>query len=115
MATLARSWAEIAHDVVIAPAAVTALERTRTGALVGEALMRKYGWKVGQKLPVRSPVAQRNGSPDWSFDIVGVFRMKDADARSHSVFIIINNDYYDEARAADRGMEIGRASCRERV
>lgn len=104
IATLPRNWAQITHDVVVPPAAVTALERTRTGAIVGDALMRKYGWKVGQRLPTRSYVTQRNGSPDWSFDIVGVLRMKEAEARSHSNFIVINNDYYDETRADDRGM-----------
>ncbi|HXS21501.1 MAG TPA: ABC transporter permease [Steroidobacteraceae bacterium] len=104
IATLPRNWAQITHDVIVAPAAVAALEHARTGAIVGDALMRKYGWKVGQKLPVQSRVAQRNGSTDWTFDIVGVLRMKDADARSHSTFIVINNDYYDDARALDRGM-----------
>jgi putative ABC transport system permease protein len=104
LATLPHNWAEITHDVIVAPATVTALERTRTGAIVGGALMRKYRWKVGQKLPVRSSIVQRDGSTDWNFDIVGVFQMKDADARSHSTFILINNSYYDEARASNRGM-----------
>lgn len=104
ISTLPRNWARITSDVVVPPQAVAAMERTRTGAIVGEALIRKYGWKVGQRLPVKSSIAQRNGSTDWTFDIVGTLRMKDADARSHSTFILINNDYYDEARAMDRGM-----------
>ena len=104
IATLPRNWAEITTDVIVPPAAVAALERTRTGAIVGDALMRKYGWKIGQQLPIQSPVPQRNGSANWAFDIVGVLRMKDSDARSHSTFIVINNDYYDEARAGNRGM-----------
>ena len=104
IATLPRNWAQITTNVIIPPQAVAALERTRTGAIVGDALMRKYGWKIGQHLPVQSSIPQRNGSTDWGFDIVGVLRMKDPDARSHSTFIVINNDYYDEARAADRGM-----------
>lgn len=106
LATQPRSWAAISNDVIVAPADVAHLERTRTGAIVGEAFMRKYGLKVGQKLPVHSPVAQRNGSHDWTFDIVGVFRMKDPDARSHSTFMIINDEYFDDARAADRGMVV---------
>src|SRR5579872_4391138 len=104
IATLPRNWAEITTDVIVPPAAVTAMEHTRTGAIVGDVLMRKYGWKIGQHLPLQSPIPQRNGSTDWGFDIVGVLRMKDSDARSHSTFIVINNDYYDEARAGDRGM-----------
>lgn len=104
IATLPRNWARITHDVVVPPEAVSALERTRTGAIVGDALMRKYGWKVGQQLPVQSQIAQRSGSTDWNFEIVGVVRMKNSDARGQSTFIVINNGYYDEARALDRGM-----------
>jgi putative ABC transport system permease protein len=104
ISTLPRNWAQITSDVVVPPAAVAALERSRTGAIVGDALMRKYGWKVGQRLPIQVPVPQRNGSTIWTFDIVGVLRMKDSDARSHSTFMVINNDYFDEARAQNKGM-----------
>ena len=104
ISTLPRNWAEITSDVIVPPAAVAAMERTRTGAIVGDALMRKYGWKIGQHIPVQSSIPQRSGSTGWAFDIVGVLRMKDPDASSHSTFIVINNDYYDEARAQDRGM-----------
>ena len=103
-ATMPRNWAEIRHDLVVPPMAVTALEHTRTGAIVGDFLMHKYGWKLGQKLPLKSGIVQQNGSADWSFDIVGVFRMKDTSTRNQASFIVINNDYYDEARASDRGM-----------
>jgi putative ABC transport system permease protein len=104
IATLPRNWAQITHDVTVAPAALAAMEHTRDGAIVGGALMRKYGWKVGDLLPVESPVRQRNGSSNWTFQIVGVLRMKKRTARTQSSFIVINNAYYDEARATDRGM-----------
>jgi putative ABC transport system permease protein len=104
IATLPRNWAAFTTNVIVPPAAVAAMQRTRDGAIVGAALMQKYGWKVGQRLPVESPVRQRNGSSAWSFEIVGVLRMKRSIERNHSTFIVINNDYYDEARAADRGM-----------
>jgi putative ABC transport system permease protein len=104
LATLPRNWAEFTTAVVVPPAAITALEHTRTGAIVGDALMRKYGWKVGQALPVQTGIAQRNGSTDWTFDIVGVLRMRDPAARNQSTFIVINNDYYNEARVKDKGM-----------
>ena len=102
--TDARNWTEMTHNIVIAPADVERLARTRTGAIVGDALMRKYGWKVGQRLPVQIDVAQQNGSKNWTFDIVGVLHMKDQEAREHSTFIVINYDYFNEARAADKSM-----------
>jgi putative ABC transport system permease protein len=102
--TDARNWTAMTHDIVVAPADVERLARTRTGAIVGDALMRKYGWKVGQRLPVQIDVAQQNGSNNWTFDIVGVLHMKDPEAREHSTLIVINYDYFNEARATDKSM-----------
>jgi putative ABC transport system permease protein len=102
--TDARNWTAMTHDVVIAPTDVERLAHTRTGAIVGDALMRKYGWKVGQRLPVQIGVPQQNGSNNWAFDIVGVLHMKDPEAREHSTFIVINYDYFNEARASDKNM-----------
>lgn len=102
--TDARNWTAMTHDVVIAPTDVERLAHTRTGAIVGDALMRKYGWKVGQRLPVQIDIPQQDGSKNWIFDIVGVLYMKEAEAREHSSFIVINYDYFNEARASDKNM-----------
>jgi putative ABC transport system permease protein len=97
-------WAAMTHDVVIAPAHVEALANTRTGAIVGMALARKYGWKIGQHISLQTDVEQKNGSKDWAFDIVGFLEHKDPASRNHSTMILINFSYYDEARASDNGM-----------
>jgi putative ABC transport system permease protein len=102
--TDAHNWTKMTHDIVVAPADVERLARTRTGAVVGDALMRKYGWKVGQRLPVQIGIAQQDGSKNWTFDIVGVLHMKDPEAREHSTFIVVNYDYVNEARASDKSM-----------
>jgi putative ABC transport system permease protein len=104
IATLARNWATITTDIIVAPAAVETLERTRTGAIVGGTLMRKDGWKIGQRIPLQTPVPQRDGSTTWAFDIVGVLEMKDPVKRAeHSTIVIVNYSYYDEARLAGKG------------
>lgn len=97
-------WADMTHDVVIAPAYVDALARTRTGTIVGMALARKYGWKIGQHISLQTYVEQKNGSKDWGFDIVGFMEHKDPASRNKSTMILVNFSYYDEARARDNGM-----------
>jgi putative ABC transport system permease protein len=97
-------WADMTHDVVIAPAHVEALAKARTGTIVGMALARKYGWKIGQRISLQTDVAQKNGSKDWAFDIVGFLEHKDPAMRNNSTMILINFSYYDEARASDNGM-----------
>src|SRR5882724_2329727 len=56
-----------------------AFRKMRTAALVNSALMKKYGWKVGDKLPLHSTIWTRkdDGSLNWVFDIVGTFDSTD--------------------------------------
>jgi putative ABC transport system permease protein len=96
----ATSFARIYPEIVIPPSQLAALASTRTGAVAGAELMRLYGWKIGQRITIQSPLTQRDGSRDWSFDIVGVFTQPDDPDRTNSLFI--NYAYLNEAREANR-------------
>ena len=43
-----------------------ALKKHRTGALVKADLAEKYGWKIGDRIPLQSNVAQMSGTTDWA-------------------------------------------------
>jgi len=87
-----------ARDYDLAPEARQAFIRTRTGALVGEAMARKRGWKVGDRVPVASNIfSQRNGSHTWDFDIVGIFTAKTQQNDTNLMFF--QYDYFDETRS----------------
>jgi putative ABC transport system permease protein len=90
-----------AFTFTIAPEYVAALRRTRTGAIIREGLTKKYGWKVGDHIPLMSTLAQSNGSTDWGFDVVGTY--SDSDVGGGRDTLLINYDYFDEARLAGRG------------
>lgn len=85
----------------IAPEYVAAFRKIRTGALVRVELANKYGWKVGDRIPVMSSTPQMTGSTDWAFDIVGTF--SDSDVGSSGDVMMINFAYFDEARLAGKG------------
>ncbi len=80
--------------------AVAALESNRTGTLVGSDTMERFGWKVGDRVVLQSPVPRTDGSRDWAFDIVGSYdaRNEDDDATA----LIANFAYVDESRFANR-------------
>lgn len=81
-----------------------AFEATRTGAIVGRNLANEYGWKVGDKLPLKSNIfPQKNGSMAWEFDIVGIFDGKDANWQAQTSSIYINHAYFDEANQFGAG------------
>lgn len=77
---------------------------TRTGAIVGRKLAEKYGFKVGDKLPLKSFIfTKKDGTSAWEFDIVGIFDGKDADWAGRASLAYLNFAYFDEARQFGQG------------
>jgi putative ABC transport system permease protein len=90
-----------AFTFVIAPVDLDAFRKNRTGALARVELARKYGWKIGDHVPLKTNMAQLSGSKDWTFEIVGTFT--DSDIGGGNDNILINFAYLDEARLAGKG------------
>src|SRR5688572_5016311 len=81
-----------------------AFVKTRTGAVAGKRLADRYGWTVGQKLPIASEIhAKTDGSLHWEFDLVGIFDADDPAVRGNTDLVLINVAYFDEARQLGRG------------
>jgi putative ABC transport system permease protein len=85
-----------------APEQLAAFARSRTAALVTEYAAQKYGWKVGDHIPLVTQVANKDRSMTWAFDIVGTFT--DSDFTPGRYKILVNYDYYDQARVNYTGM-----------
>jgi putative ABC transport system permease protein len=90
-----------AFTFVIAPEYLDAFRKNRTGALARVELARKYGWKIGDHVPLQTNIAQLSGSKDWTFEIVGFFA--DTDLGGGRDNILINFTYLDEARLTGKG------------
>ena len=93
-------WAS-AFTFTISPESLAAFGKLRTGAILKEAPAKKYGWKIGDRIPLKSTTLQMDGSTDWPFDAVGTFTDRDLGAGGDSV--LTNYDYFNEARIAKKG------------
>jgi putative ABC transport system permease protein len=81
-----------------------AFARTRTGAVAGKRLADRFGWRVGQKLPISSEIHPKtDGSMNWEFDLVGIIDAEDPAVRGNTDMVLINVAYFDEARQIGRG------------
>ena len=88
----------------ITPAQREAFVKTRTGAVAGKRLADRYGWKVGQRLPIASEIhAKSDGSLNWEFDLVGIFDAEDPAVRANTEVVLINVAHFDEARQFGKG------------
>lgn len=78
--------------------------RTRTGAIVGRTIATRFGWKIGDRIPMTSPIWANKSGGAWQFEIVGIYdaTKKAADTSS----FLFRYDYFDEARERGQG-EIG--------
>ncbi|WP_290890157.1 ABC transporter permease [Arenimonas sp.] len=76
-----------------------AFRDTRTGMIAGRLLAEQYGWKVGDKIPLQSNIfPQKNGSKDWTFDLVGIYDGKDDQWQQQTAGgMYINHAYFAEA------------------
>jgi putative ABC transport system permease protein len=90
-------------DVAIAPAERQALQRTRTGAVAGETLAKRFHWKVGDKIPLQTATALKDGSNILTLDLVGIYRFPDRSMRVFNNSLYVNWDYLDESRVSDHG------------
>lgn len=83
-----------------------AFSNTRTGMIAGRLLADKYGWKVGDKIPLQSNIfPQKNNSKDWTFDLVGIYDGKDEQwQRQTAGGMYINHAYFAEAALFGGGM-----------
>jgi putative ABC transport system permease protein len=91
-------------EFTVAPAQREAFIKTRTGAIAGQRLVDRYGWKVGQKLPIASEIhTKTDGTLNWEFDLVGVLDAEDPAVRGNTDVVLINIAYFDEARQFGRG------------
>lgn len=90
------------RDFIVAKDALVAMEGSRTGAIIGPGLVKRYGWKVGDRVPLTSLLwRNRDGSNTWPIDIVGVYKPTDSSAGDET--LILNYKYIDEGRTAAKG------------
>ena len=79
-----------------------AMRTTRNGALIGRDLAATRGWKIGDKLPLKSSIYMRkDGAPEWDFEIVGIYDFGDGKIPTNELWF--NYAYFDEARTFGNG------------
>lgn len=77
----------------------------RTGAIVGEVTAKRFGWQVGDRIPIQATIwPMKDGNETWEFDIVGIYEGAEKGTDASQFFF--RYDYFDEARLYGQG-EVG--------
>ena len=94
---------EMYPEYVLPPDQLEAFNSTRTGAIVGEALAKQFGWKIGDTIPLQATIFPTKGSNDWTFKLVGIFKVADKKRQGEERQLMFNWKYFDEANDYIKG------------
>jgi putative ABC transport system permease protein len=97
-----RHFFNLYPDYALAAEQRRAFEETRTAAIAGEALARRFNWKVGDRIPLRDTLRTNKdtGTNEWTFDLVGIFKVRNVKQRGDENSLLVHWDYLDEGGLA---------------
>jgi putative ABC transport system permease protein len=106
------SWGQIAivptefftmYPEILLPAdQKEAFLKTRTGAIAGRKIAERYGWKVGDKIPLAATFMRPKQGNMWTFDLVGIYDGQYPDTDTSTFYF--RHDYMDENRVWGKGL-----------
>ncbi|MGB7931206.1 MAG: ABC transporter permease [Gammaproteobacteria bacterium] len=98
------SYLDIYPDIALPEKQKQAFLNTRTAAVVGESLARRFGWKIGDRIPLQATIfPHKNGGNVWTFDLVGIYRAAQPELRGIEQQLLFRYDYFDEGRQSGQG------------
>lgn len=91
------SYTRIYPDLNLPEEQRQAFVQSRDGIVVGRDVADRFGWAVGQQIPISSNIWRRSdGSNTWPVVVRGIFEGSDTQGAGA---VLINYEYFDEARA----------------
>jgi putative ABC transport system permease protein len=92
---------KIYPEFVIPDDQVKAWLADRQGAIVGVDLAKRFGWKIGDRIPITGTIWQPKQGQTWEFNIVGMY---DGEQGVDKTQFFFRYDYLDENRAGGQGL-----------
>jgi len=90
-------------EFVVPPAQAETWKKTRTGAIAGRTIAERYGWKIGDRIPIEATFLRpKTGGNTWTFDLVAVYDGKTKETDTTGFFF--RHDYLDENRFWGQGL-----------
>lgn len=99
---IAEDYFEIYKEMISLPdEQMQAWKKNRIGAVIGEGLVKRFNWKIGDRIPLVGLFPRENGSTTWEFVIEGIYETKSKSADVNSM--LMHYDYFDESRQFSKG------------
>jgi len=97
------SWLRMFPEILLPEDQRRKFVAERTCAVAGRASADRFGWKVGDRIPLRATIwVKKDGSRAWEFDLCGIYDAAKPGVDTSGFFF--HYDYFDEARQFGQGM-----------
>ena len=75
---------------------------TRSGAIAGKGIADRFGWKVGDRIPINATIwTRKGGEVTWEFELVGIY--EGAEKGTDTSQFLFRYDFFDESRQFGQG------------
>jgi putative ABC transport system permease protein len=91
------TWFDVYSDYAVSPEGREAFLRDRQACMVGRSLADRFGFKVGDRMPLRGTI----WTGSWEFNVVGIYDGSRREVDTSGMFF--RADYLDEQRAFGKG------------
>jgi putative ABC transport system permease protein len=93
---------DVYPEYTLPPGQKEAWFKDRTVTIVGKMIAQRFGWKVGDTIPMRSNIwVQKDGGNVWPMKVIGIYDAGNGDNQS----VYFHREYLDESRGG--GMQQG--------
>lgn len=76
--------------------------RVRNSCLIGEDLAARFGWKIGDRVPLIGTIFPRLDGANWEFDVAGIYRSNSVNIDQATMFF-----HYDYLRESQEQGAVG--------
>lgn len=99
------NYLDVYRELRVAPGERAAWAKARTGVLASAALARRFGWKVGDTVPIISTIwpSRSSGNNVWTFEISGLIDAQGGEQANDSQLLLFHWKYFDENNAYASG------------
>ena len=93
-------WLNMYPEYELSDAERRAWFSNRTGAIAGRQLADRFGWKVGDRIPIQGTIYRTRSGPTWEFDLNGIY---DGETGTDTTQFFFHYEYLAEANDQGRG------------
>ena len=95
------SYLNLYPEYALADAEREAFLATRTGAIAGRALADRFGWQIGDRIPLQGTFFKPRDGGAWEFTLEGIY--DGAEEHTDTTQFFFHHEYLAENNAAGRG------------